>query len=357
MLSLAQPQIHHRTPEARAIVQEARDRLRRLLGAPSWEVLIMTSSGTGAFETALLGLVPEGAPVLVASAGKFGERWGEMARAFGYVVSSVKKPWGESLDPQEVAAACGGMRALLITHSETSTGALHDLGAIARAAKQVNPELLIIVDAVTSYGVAELRPEEWDLDTVISGSQKAVAGPPGLGFVFLSPRAVSRLGGHTHRYYFDARKELASQQKGETAQTPAINLIASLSSSTERLLSVPLDVLWAEKARLNAALLAAGEALGCRPFASRPSPAVAALVPPEGISGKQVAGALASLGARAAAGQAPHQDDLFRISMMGYFDRYDALGAAGLLEDALVSLGAAVTRGAAVSRAWSVLSS
>lgn len=356
MLALAAPQIHHRTPEARAVVQEARARLLRLLGAPSWEVLITTSSGTGAFEAALTSLVPEGAGVVAASAGKFGERWGDMAQTLGYKVLRVTKAWGDTLDPHEVAFACVNQRALLVTHSETSTGALHDLGAIARAAKAANPGLLIVVDAVTSYAVAELRPEAWGLDVVVSGSQKGVAGPPGLGFVFLSPRAVELLAPGRRAYSFDLCKELSAQRKGESAQTPAINLIASLNASTERLLKVPLETLWAEKARVNAALLAAGLALGCQPFAARPSPAVAALVPPEGVNGKQVANALSSLGARAAAGQAPMADDIFRVSLMGYFDRYDALAAAGLLEDALSGLGVNVTRGAAVNTAWRVLS-
>lgn len=355
MLALARPQIHHRTPEAREVVLLARERLAALLGAPSWQTLITTSSGTGAFEAMLTNLVPAGARVVCASAGKFGERWGDMAAALGYEVTRVTKPWGESLDPHEVAFAGVGKAALLITHSETSTGALHDLAAIARAAKAANPDLLILVDAVTSYAVAELRPEAWNLDGVISGSQKGVAGPPGLGFVFLSPGSVARLGRAARASYFDLTRELASQAKGETSQTPAINLVASLIESTARLVSVPLETLWAEKRRLNRALLAAGEAIGCRSFAARPSPAVAALVPPEGLSGKAVADALKALGARAAAGQAPHQDAIFRVSLMGYFDRYDALAVAGLMEDAFAALGAEFERGAAVAAAWRAL--
>jgi len=355
MLSLARPQIHHRTPEARQIVQEARERLKRLLGEADWEALITTTSGTGAFEAALVSLVPDGARVLCASAGKFGERWGDMAEVLGYAVTRLARPWGDVLDAQEVADAARGHAALLITHSETSTGALHDLEAIARTVKNTSPDCLILVDAVTSYAVAELRPGAWGVDAVISGSQKAVAGPPGLGFVFLSPPGVERLGANPRRYYLDLKKELKSQRAGETAQTPAINLIAALNESTERLLSVPLETLWAEKKRLNDALVAAGRALGCHPFAARVSPAVAALVPPRGTTGKHVASALTALGARAAAGQAPHQDALFRVSLMGYFDRYDALAAAGLLEDALRNLGVPFERGAAVQAAWTAL--
>ena len=354
-LLLAQPQIHHRTLEARAIVLDARAKLQMLLGCP-WEVLITTSSGTGAFEAALVSLVPQGARVLCAQAGKFGERWGRMAQTLGYTVDEVKDDWGRSLEPQKVAAGImPDTRALLITHSETATGALHDLEAISKAARAVNPEILILVDAVTSFAVAELRPEKWDLDAIISGSQKGVAAPPGLGFVALSPRAITQLGANPQRYYFDLKKELGSQVKGETAYTPAINLIQSLTHSIERLVSLPLEQLWLEKKRMNTALLEAGKALGCVQFADFPSPACAALVPPAGISGKGVADKLKEMGARAAAGQDPFKDAMFRISMMGYFDRYDALAVAGILEDAFESLGVRFERGVAVSAAWKAL--
>ncbi|MBB6097947.1 aspartate aminotransferase-like enzyme [Deinobacterium chartae] len=352
-LALAAPQIHHRTPEARAALQEARSRLGQLLGG-GLEVLITASSGTGAFEAAMVSLLSPGARLVCAEAGKFGERWGKMGEALGYTVDYVRAPWGEVLDPQAVAEAVPGAAALLITHSETATGVLHDLEAIARAARAANPDLLILVDAVTSFAVAELRPQAWDLDAVVSGSQKGVALPPGLGFVALSPRALDHLASGGPRYYFDLARELKSQQKGETAYTPAINLIQALNLSTDRLLALPLEELWAEKARMNAALLAAGEALGCRVFARRPSPAVAALVPPEGVSGKQVSEALKALGARAAAGQDAYKDSMFRISLMGYFDRYDALAVAGLLEDAFSALGQRFERGVAVAAAWQV---
>lgn len=354
-LVLAQPQIHHRTPEARQIVLQARKNLNALLGAEGWEMLITTSSGTGAFEAALLALVPAGAPVLCAHAGKFGERWGIMAKQLGYQVHNVSTDWGKALSPQAVAAEAAGMAAIFITHSETATGVLHDLQAIVAAVRVVNPDILVLVDAITSYGVCELRPNEWQLDAVISGSQKAVAAPPGLGFVGLSPRAMELLGANPQRYYFDLKKELKSQQKGETAYTPAINLIAAVAYSTERLISVPLETLWAEKRRMNAALLAAGAAVGCAAFAEIPSPSCAALVPPAPFTGKQVAEALKAHGARAAAGQDPYKDAMFRISMMGYFDRYDALATAGILEDALASLGHTFQRGAAVQAAWAAL--
>ncbi len=356
LLALSQPQMHHRSPEARAKFLETREKLTQLLGDP-FEAVIVTGSGTAAFEGALVSSVPAGAKVVNASAGKFSERWGEMAGRLGYDVTKVEKPWGELLDAGEVAGACRGAYALTITHSETSTGALHDLAAIAAAAKALNPELLIIVDAVTSYGVAELRAAAWNVDIVVSGSQKATATPPGLGFVLFSPQAEARLIKNTPKgFYLDLERELRGQKQANTPQTPAINLVYALDASLDRLLSVPLEVLWAEKKRQNDALIAAGEALGCRSWSSRPSPAVAVLVPPEGLGGKRVAAQLASMGQRALPGQAPHEDTVFRILTLGYADRYDALSVAGILEDAFTALGVKFERGAAVAAAWRVIS-
>jgi aspartate aminotransferase-like enzyme len=308
LAQLAQPQMHHRAPEGVAKLMQTRAQLTELLGAP------------------------------------------------GYESVTVSRPWGEILDPGEVADAAKDAHTLLVTHSETSTGALHDLAAIAAAAKAQNPDLIIIADCITSYGVAELRPEEWGVDVIVSGSQKGTATPPGLGLLLFGPQARERLIPDTQRgFYLDMQRELKGQMAGNTPQTPAINLIYALSASLERLLSVPREVLWAEKKRQNDALLAAGTAMGARAWASRTSPAVAVLCPPVGIGGKAVAAQLASMGQRALPGQAPHEDTVFRVSNMGYADRYDALSIAGILEDALSELGAEFERGAGVAAAWAAL--
>ncbi|WP_424949259.1 aminotransferase class V-fold PLP-dependent enzyme [Deinococcus sp.] len=356
LAQLSQPQMHHRAPEGVEKLMQTRAQLTELSGAPGYESVIVTGSGTAAFEGALVSLVPGGAKVVSAQAGKFSERWGEMSSRFGYETRLVSRPWGEVLDPQEVADAAADAHTLLITHSETSTGALHDLAAIAAAAKAKNPDLIIIADCITSYGVAELRPDVWGIDAVVSGSQKGAATPPGLGLLLFGPQARERLIPNTPRgFYLDMQRELKGQMAGNTPQTPAINLIYALSTSLERLLSVPREVLWAEKKRQNDALIAAGEAMGCRAWASRTSPAVAVLCPPTGIGGKAVAAQLAGMGQRALPGQAPHEDTVFRVSNMGYADRYDALSVAGILEDALAALGAKFGRGAGVTAAWAAL--
>ena len=361
--ALSLPQLHHRSPEAKAILKRALELLRVVAGLPvssGWQPLILTMSGTGAFEAVLSSLVPHGARVSSISAGKFGERWSEMAKGLGYAVAEQRFGWGESIPPSAAVMIAPDVRALLVTHSETSTGALHDLERIARAARAANPEILIIVDAITSLGMAELRPLEWELDAIISGSQKAVAGPPGLGLVFLSPRALEALtGAPPNGYYLDLRRELKMQPQGETAFTPAINLIAALNASLEPMTAeieqIGLEAYWAGKKVLNDALLAAALALGCASFAQVPSPACVTLIPPAPITGRMLWSALLKRGARAQTGQDAIKDLICRISLMGYFDRYDALSFAGLLEEALVDCGAPVTRGAGVAALWRAL--
>lgn len=366
-LAMAGPQIHHRTPEAREVVLKARGALKRVYGLPDdWEApLILTSSGTGAFEAALLNLVLIGAEVVNISAGKFGERWGEMARALGYTVHERRQEWGKAIPTAwaaELLEANPNAKALLITHSETSTGVLHDLEGLAREARRVNPDVILIVDAITSLGVSELCPAQWELDAVISGSQKGVSGPPGLGFLALSPRAagiVSGLPSGTRPYYFDLRRELKAQPNGETAATPAINLIQALCASIEPMMrdidAHGLESWWLEKKTMNNALLNAALALGCSSFAERVSPACVTLVPPSPVTGKALVKALLERGARAQGGQDAIKETICRISFMGHFDRYDCLAFAGLLEDALLDCGMRVKHGAGVAAAWHTL--
>jgi aspartate aminotransferase-like enzyme len=361
--ALAMPQLHHRSPEAKALTKRALALLRVVAGLPAetgWEPLVLTMSGTGAFEAVLGSLARQPTRVASLSAGKFGERWADMARALGHDVLEDRTPWGESIAPEAAARVSGNAEVLLVTHSETSTGALHDLEGIARAARGVNPNILIVVDAITSLGVAALRPVAWDIDAVISGSQKAVAGPPGLGLVFLSPRALGRIRAQpAGGYYLDLRRELKMQGSGETAFTPAINLIGALVTSLEAITkdieSDGLEMYWARRKALNDALFSAALALGCSSYARQPSPACVTLVPPAPVTGRELWSALLKRGARAQTGQDGIKDVICRISFMGHFDRYDALSFAGLLEEALNDCGATITRGAGVAALWAAL--
>jgi aspartate aminotransferase-like enzyme len=363
-LALANRQLHHRSPEAKAVVKRARELLRIVAGvSEAVEPLILTSSGTGAFEAVLTSLVAREDSVVSISAGKFGERWADMAKALGYRVEETRLEWGTAISigaVETLLKANPNAKALLITHSETSTGVLHDLEQIAKTAKAINPKILLLVDAITSLGVAELRFEDWGLDAVISGSQKATGAPPGLAFAFLSPRVLEILkNSQSTGYYFDLRREIKVQQSGETAFTPAINLIVGLNAALEPIASyiqeTSLETWWANKKALNEALLLCAKALGCTSYASLPSPACVTLVPPAPISGRELWAALLKRGARAQTGQDAIKDVIVRISFMGHFDRYDALSFAGLLEEALQDCGAKLTRGAGVAALWAAL--
>ncbi len=363
-LAMAQSQLHHRSPEAKVVVKRARELLRIVAGvSEAIEPLILTASGTGAFEAILTSLVARGSEVASVSAGKFGERWGDMAKTLGYTTHQTRLEWGTSIPVSAVTTlleANPNSKALLVTHSETSTGALHDLENIAKAARAVNPKILILVDAITSLGMAELQLEAWGLDAVISGSQKATGAPPGLAFVYLAPSALAILeSSQATAYYFDLRRELKVQASGETAFTPAINLIVGLNASLEpiaaEILEHGITAWWANKKAMNNALLECAKALGCSSFAEHPSPACVTLVPPAPISGRELWQALLKRGARAQTGQDGIKDKICRISFMGHFDRYDALSFAGLLEEALLDCGAKFTRGVGVAALWAAL--
>lgn len=356
--AVARPPEHHRSAAFAERLGRVRAGLAELAAVPGQDVVVVTGSGTAGFEAAFLAAVPAGVPVLAAHAGKFGERWAELARRFGHPVTEVSAPWGEVLDPQAIADALRadpGIRVVTTTHSETSTGALHDVRAIATAVRAAAPDALMIVDAVTSLAVTELRPADWDLDVVVSGSQKGVLLPPGLSFAWLSERAWSAAGERTPAYSLDLRRERDSQRDGRTGTTPAVSLIAGLEVALPLLLGDGLTSLWSARARLNEALLAAGEAAGCVRFATRPSPAVAALRVPDGLAAGAVLAGLSDRGLRIAGGQDHVKPFLLRPSLLGWADEFDAVGLAGAMESVLRSLGAPVPYGAATAAALAVL--
>jgi len=353
--ALARPVVHHRSPEFRALFQRVRERLAEVAMVPGEDVFVVTGSGTAGFEAGLLAAVPAGGTVLSLSAGKFGERWAQMSRRFGFRVVELRADWGRALDPDRVRQAlreAGPVEAVTTTHSETSTGVLHDVEAIARAVGEEAPDALVLVDAVTSLAAAELRPREWGLDAVFAGSQKGVMVPPGLAFAYLSPRAWERSdalaarGALAPSYYLDLRRERARQREGQTAATPAVSLVAGLDIALGMLLEEGMDAVWRRRERLNEALLQAGEAVGLARFAERPSPAVAALRTPEGVGAPDLIARLGTAGIRIGAGQDAAKPYLLRPSVLGYCDRFDVITLAAALEEAMRGAGRDVAFGA-----------
>lgn len=354
----ARPVPHHRTAACKEAMLQVREGLAKVACVPGEDVIILAGSGTSAFEAGLLACVPRGAKVIGLAAGKFGERWVKLANHYGYTVIEHAVAWGRDFDLAELAPLLQAHRdayAVTVVHSETSTGVLHDVAAVAATVRESLPEALVLVDAVTSLGVTELRPRDWGLDGMFAGSQKGLLTPPGLAFAWLSERAWASERNLNPSFYLDLRKERAQQRQGQTAYTPAVSLVMGLKVALEILLEEGLERVWTRRERLSRAVLAAGEAVGCRVFAERVSPAVAALLAPNGLDASAIVKGFAARGARIAGGQDHLKERLIRPSMMGYADAYDAVTVAAILEDVLRELGRPVPYGAAVGAALRVL--
>lgn len=352
--AMAGPVLHHRSPEFRELFMRVRASLAQVFCAPGDDVVVVTGSGSAAFEGVLLATVEARGAVLSLHSGRFGVRWAELARRYGFVVTELGVPAGNEFDLEALDKALLAMpdlAAVTVVHSETSTGMLHDVAAVAAAVRRRRPDALVLVDAVTSLAAAELRPRDWDLDAVVSGSQKGVMSPPGLAFAWLSQRAWARGGDLLPSTYLDLRRERSKQQDGQTSFTPATSLVAALGVALDMIAVEGLEARWVNKARLNDALLAAGAAMGLRGLASRPSPALAALQVPPGVAAPAVVAAAKQRGVTIAGGEAELKPSLLRPSLLGWADRYDAVLLVAALEDALRAVGLAVEPGSGVAAA------
>lgn len=357
LLAMAQPVIHHRTPEFEALFAEVRQGLQWLFQTRQ-EVLILAASGTGAMEGAVVNICSPGEAVLVLKGGKFGERWVEICQAYGLTVIPLEVPYGKAVDPKEVAAALRkhpGIAAVFATHSETSTGVLNDLDAIAAIVRQT--PALLVVDAITSLGVVDLPTDAWGLDIVVGASQKALMLPPGLAFACLSERAwAAAERARLPRYYFNFLTERKSQAGHQTAWTPAVSLIAGLKVALDLLQAEGLPGIFARHERLARATRAAVAALGLSLFAERPSPAATAVKVPQGLDGGVIVRTLRDKhGLSIAGGQGSMKGKIFRIATLGYADAYDVLTGIAALEFTLAELGYPVRLGDGLRAAQDVL--
>lgn len=332
---------HHRTAAFQQLFAETAARLAEVLQLPGEHVLILPGSGTAGMEAAFLATVPRGARVLVINAGKFGERWLRLAQAYGADVVEMRCEWGSAADPEALAALLreqGPVAAVLATHSETSTGVLHDIEALARAARQADPDALFLVDAVTSAAAAELTPLEWELDGVIAGSQKALLAPPGLAYVWLSERAWAQRDGLHPSFYLDIRAERKRQMSGDSLTTPATSLVRAQHVALGLLLEEGIENVWRRRESLNQLLLDGAEKLGFRRFAGRVSPAVAALEMPDGHGSQKLVKHLAGRGITITGGQDHVKDRIIRPSLLGHQDELDAALLLQALADGLAAI-------------------
>lgn len=361
LLALAKHPMGHRSGEFSKIMAEVTQNLKWLHQTQN-DVLILTASGTGAMEAGIINFLSPGDRVLVASNGKFGERWAEVCLAYGLNVEEVKAEWGKALDPDQIGEKLQAdkekqIKAVIVTHSETSTGVLNDLEAINRHVK-AHGEALIMADTVTSLGAVSVPVDEWGLDVVASGSQKGYMVPPGLGFVAVSPKAWEAYKtAKLPRYYLDLGKYRKDAAKNTTPFTPPVNMFFALQATLGMMQKEGLDNIFARHRRLMLATRAAVKALGLPLFApdEAASPAITAVAPAQ-VDAEQVRKILKKRFDIAMAGGQDHlTGKIFRIGHLGFVSDRDILAAISALEVALRELGCdTFTPGAGVAAAASV---
>jgi aspartate aminotransferase-like enzyme len=348
--AMAAADMHHRTPEFRALLKKVLAQLQVFANTKS-DVVLLSCSGTGAMEAAVTNLTSPGDRVLALSAGKFGERWTAIAKNFGCEVDVVSKPYGQTFSLDEVRAALKlETRCVYMQATETSTGVRHDVQAIARLLREAKSEALLVVDAITGLGTTHLDMDAWGVDVLIGGSQKAVMIPPGLAYLAVSDRAWERMDAvYNPRFYFDLRRERKNQANGESAFTPAVALIAGLGAALDYIAAQSAgDLAAGRDALINNAELcaqmmrAAAAVMGMATFASTPAAACTALVAPAGVDSTAIVKDLKSrFGAIVADGQSEMKGQILRVAHLGFFDSLDTLAIIGALEQSLYALGVA----------------
>lgn len=352
-LAMAGATMHHRTQEFRALYSKVLADLRTFVGTRN-DVVMFTASGTGAMEAAVTNLTSPGDKVLVLSAGKFGERWESLAKAYGCQVETVRAPYGETVSPQQVREKLKPDHvALYMQGTESSTGVRHDVQGIARILKNTNT--LLIVDAITGLGTTSFDIDGWGVDVIIGGSQKAVMIPPGLAYSAVSDRAWQRMEtSRNPRYYFDLRKERKNGAKGESSYTPSTALVAALSAAMDYLreqgggdLAAGRDLLIHNAETAAAMTRAAAQALGLRLFSvASPGAALTAIASPDGIDSGEIVKVLRNrFGVVIANGQGEMKSSLFRIAHLGFYDYLDTIAIIGALEHTLLEIGRKIDLG------------
>jgi len=355
---------HHRTADFKSLYTRVLADMKDFVGTAN-DVLVLASSGTGAMEGAVSNLTSPGDRVLVLTAGKFGERWRDLAKAYLCQVDLVEKPYGETFTLEEVRKKLTPeTRAVYLQATESSTGARHDVKGIAQLVRANGEDTLLVVDAITGLGTTHLDVDSWGIDVIIGGSQKALMIPPGLAYCALGERAWRRMEtAKNPRYYFDFRKERKAAAKGESAFTPATSLFAALGAALDFIRQMGNgDVRAGRRALVDNAELAAEmtragiKALGLELFTSSPGAALTAVSSPAGLdSGKIVKEFRESFSAVVANGQGDMKGKLFRIAHIGYYDFLDTVGILAALEHVLAAVtDRPVEYGAAVGAAQQV---
>ncbi len=335
MLAMAEPIIHHRNPEFVSVLTSVNENLKYLFQTKN-EVVTLTSSGTGAMEASVANLLSPGDKAIFVNLGKFGERWGEIMKAYGVEPVEIKVEWGTAPSAELVLDTLKKnptVKAVFLTHSETSTGVFTDIKEIA-AAVHSQYDIAVVVDGITSVGAHEMRFDEWGLNVIVTGSQKGLMIPPGLAFATLSERAKKMLDtSKLPKFYFSFKKALKAHADNDTPFTPAITLVVGLEKALRMIREETVEHIWYHHKVLSEAVRNGCEAIGLKLFGSPASHAVTSVYVPEGVEYSKFNKILKQkYGITTAGGQEHLKGKIFRVSHLGYFDEIDIVGVVAALE-------------------------
>ncbi len=355
LLKMAEPIFHHRTPRYENLFREVSAKLKKLFMTDG-DVFVLASSGSGGMETAVVNILSKGDRAVAVRGGKFGERWHDICVAYGIETIPIDVEWGYAVTPEQIKKALDdnpGVKAVFTTQSETSTGVLTDLKAIGEVMRGYDAAL--VTDAVSGLGVHELRPDEWGVDMVISGSQKTIMLPPGLGFISVSKNSwgmVER--SNLPKYYWDLKKYKKSLEKNQNPFTPPVSLIVGLNETLDIILAEGLENMWKSHALHAKAMRAGVKAIGLELFAKDPSNVLTTVALPSSVDGGALVKAMKKNGVFPAGGQESLKGKIIRISHIGYLDKYDVLTALSGLETSLKEIGYSFEPGESVKAAQQV---
>jgi len=347
----SRPIIHHRTPQFQAVLKEVTEGLKAVFQTEG-DVFILTSSGTGAMEAAVVNLLSAQDTALCVQGGKFGERWTELCQAYGIVPEIINVEWGKAVDPKEIELrlkANPKIKAVFTTLCETSTGVTADIQAIGAVVK--NTDAVLVVDAISGLGAIDIKVDAWSVDVCVSGSQKGLMLPPGLAFLSVSKKAWGEINtSKSPRYYFDLKAAKKASDSADTPWTPAITLIMGLNEALKMMRQDGLDNVFARHRKMADATRAAMKALGLELFApTAASDVVTAVKVPAGVDGEKLVKTMRdTYGVTIAGGQAELKGKVFRIAHMGFIEEFDIIAGISCLEKVLFQMGYKFTLGSGV---------
>jgi len=356
LLAMAQPILHHRTPEFKGLLKSCGDDLQPIF-ATNEQVLMLSSSGTGAMEAAITNFCRHGDTIITVAGGKFGQRWGQIGRAYGLSVVEIEVEWGQAVELSAIEEALNehpGARGIYVQASETSTGVRHPVQGIA-ALCRTRSETLCVVDGITAVGVEPLEMDKWGVDIVVSGSQKAFMLPPGLAFIACSEKAWAMAEqSDLPRFYFDLLKERKNQATGQTAYTSPVSLVVGLRKVLDRMLAMGVEALHEHHDTLARGTRAGILALGLKLLANPPATSVTAAWAPDDMDAGDIIKGIGQRNIKIAGGQDHLKGRIFRIGHLGWFSQADIIATLSALECTLADLGHEFSPGVGVVAAAAV---